>query len=492
MKLSALISKLEIIEQTAPGEMEIRDISYDSRFTEKGDVFVAISGFETDGHHYIKDAVEKGAVLVICERKPDISVPYVLVGDARFALAEISAAYFDYPAEKMQMIGVTGTNGKTTTTILLKNVLEACLGGKIGLIGTNDIQIGKEIVETERTTPESYVLQKLLHQMQQAGCSHVVMEVSSHALALHRVAGITYTVSVFTNLSQDHLDFHKTMDAYAKAKAALFAQSKVGIINIDDSYAPIMQEVAKKSNCEVLSYSIKQNEADLMAKDIRLKPEGISFSTLIPGEILRVALPIPGEFSVYNALAVIGASLKLGLGLNKVSQALEAAGGVKGRVEAAPTDGEYTILIDYAHSPDALENVLKTVAQFAKGRVVTLFGCGGDRDSTKRPLMGEVAARLSDFVIVTSDNPRTETPSKIIEDILPGVEKHKTPYVVIEDRVEAILHAMDHHEKGDVIILAGKGHETYQEINKVKHHLDEREVIAKHIETRGKGGGKHD
>ena len=487
MKLEKLLGNLEILEQTAQGETKIREISFDSRFLQEGDLFVAITGFETDGHAYIANAVEKGAVAVVCERKPEIPVPYILVSDARLALAYLSAAYFDYPAQKMTMLGVTGTNGKTTTTILLKNVLEQCLDTKIGLIGTNEILIGDQIVETERTTPESYVLQKLLHQMHEAGCSHVVMEVSSHALALHRVAGIEYAVSAFTNLSQDHLDFHQTMDAYARAKAALFAQSKVGIINIDDSYADVMCEVAKASNCEIKKYSLTQNEANLIAKDVRLKPAGVEFSALILGEIARVSVPIPGKFSVYNALAVIGMALALGIDLTTVTKALSKASGVKGRAESVPTDGNYTILIDYAHTPDALENILSTVRGFANGRVVTLFGCGGDRDRTKRPLMGEVAAGLSDFVIVTSDNPRTEAPSAIIADILPGMEQSATAHVVIEDRARAIEYAMEHHEPGDVIILAGKGHETYQEVGKVKHHMDEREIVANYLRKRREG-----
>jgi len=387
----------------------------------------------------------------------------------------------------MTMLGITGTNGKTTSTLLLKSVLEQCFGAKVGLIGTNENLIGDEVVPTERTTPESYVLQQLLRRMVDAGCEYVVMEVSSHALALGRVAGIQYAVGVFTNLSQDHLDFHHTMEEYAKAKAALFVQSDVGIINIDDSYAPVMLDAAHNAGCAVKSFSVDKNEADMMAKNIRLEVSSVKFSVLVPGEICRMELFIPGEFSIYNALGVVGTALTLGAPLERIAEALSKAEGIKGRVEPVPTDGDYTILIDYAHTPDALENVLSAVREFATGRVVTLFGCGGDRDKGKRPLMGEVAVRLSDFVIVTSDNPRTEVPGEIIADILAGMEEAPTPYVTIEDRRAAIAYAIDRHQPGDVILLAGKGHETYQEIHVEKHQMDEREIVAEHLARRKEG-----
>lgn len=485
MTLRDLLADIKPIELTADLDMEIRDIRYDSREVASGDLFVAIAGLETDGHKYVASAVERGAVVVVCQEKPEIDVSYVLVEDSRLALAYISARYFSQPAKSMKLLGVTGTNGKTTTTLLLKSVLEQCLDVKVGLIGTNENLIGDVAIEAERTTPESYVLQKLLRQMADAGCEYVVMEVSSHALALGRVVGIQYAVGVFTNLSQDHLDFHHTMEAYAYAKAQLFAQSDIGLINIDDDYAPIMLETAEQSGCQTMRFSVEKNEADLMAKSIRLKTDSVEFSVLVPGEIERMTLHIPGEFSIYNALGVVGTVYALGVPLPKIAEALGKAKGVKGRVEPVPTDGDYTILIDYAHTPDAMENVLTAVRGFAKGRVVVLFGCGGDRDRTKRPLMGEAAARLSDFVIVTSDNPRTEVPAEIIADILPGVKQTDTPYVTIEDRREAICYAIAHHQPGDVIILAGKGHETYQIIGKEKFDLDERVVVAEYLAKRG-------
>ena len=484
MKLRELLTDIKPLACTAELETEILDIRYDSRHVKAGELFVAIVGLETDGHQYIPMACLNGAAVVVCEVKPELDIPYVLVEDSRQALSYISARYFGQPAKGMTMLGVTGTNGKTTSTLLIKSVLEHCLDAKIGLIGTNENMIDDMVIPTERTTPESYVLQKLLRQMADAGCTHVVMEVSSHALALGRVAGIRYAVGVFTNLSQDHLDFHETMEQYAMAKAALFAQSDVGIINMDDDYTPFMLEVAQASSCKVCGFSVDKNEADLMAKNIRLKPGSVAFSVLIPGEIQRMELHIPGQFSVYNALGVVGTVNALGVPLSEIAEALAKADGVKGRVEPVPTDGDYTILIDYAHTPDALENVLAAVRRFATGRVVALFGCGGDRDRTKRPVMGEVAVRLSDFVIVTSDNPRTEVAGEIIKDILAGMKKTKTPYVAMEDRREAIGYAIAHHQPGDVIVLAGKGHETYQEIGKVKHHMDEREIVAEYLAAR--------
>ena len=484
MKLKDLLKEITPIAMTADLEAEILDVRYDSRTVSPGELFVAIEGLETDGHQYISMAAERGAIAVVCQRVPEADVPYILVEDSRTALALISAEYFGQPAKRMKLLGVTGTNGKTTTTLLLKSVLEQCLGARVGLIGTNENLIGDEVLEAERTTPESYVLQKLLRRMADAGCTYVVMEVSSHALALSRVAGLRFAVGVFTNLSQDHLDFHKNMNDYARAKSLLFTQSGQGVINIDDSYAQIMLSAAESSGCHVLSFSVDKNEADLMAKNIRLKTGSVEFSALVPGGIQRMVLHIPGKFSVYNALGVIGCACCLAIPLEKTAAALEKARGVKGRVETVPTDGEYTVLIDYAHTPDALENVLQAVRGFANGRVVTLFGCGGDRDRTKRPLMGQAAVQLSDFVIVTSDNPRTETPSRIIEDILDGMRDSKTPYVSIEDRREAIAYAIDNHQPGDIIVLAGKGHETYQEVDQVKYHMDEREIVAELIARR--------
>ena len=461
--------------------MEISGVSYDSRSTCPGDLFIAIVGTVSDGHRFIPAAVEKGAAVVLCQRPPEGEIPYVLVEDSRYALAIAGRNFFGDPAGEMTMIGVTGTNGKTTTTYLIKHILETALGAKVGLIGTNCNMIGPEELPTERTTPESFELQKLFREMRDAGCTHIVMEVSSHSLVLERVAGIRFAVGIFTNLTQDHLDFHKDMDDYAAAKAKLFAVCDFAVLNSDDAYAPVM---AAQAHCPVFRFAINDAAADLRAEHLELKPDGVAFDAVCGAQRQSIRLGIPGRFSVYNALGVISACLALGISLGGCAQALSTARGVKGRVETVPTDGDYTILIDYSHTPDALENVLKTVRETCTGRVVAVFGCGGDRDRKKRPIMGRIGTELADFAIITSDNPRTEDPEAIIAEILTGVTAGKERYVAIPDRVSAIDYAITNHRPGDVIVLAGKGHETYQEINHVKHHMDEREIVADILERR--------
>jgi len=478
MKLRDLLQGLEILSATAELDMEIPAVSYDSRQTRSGDLFVAMTGFAVDGHTFIPKAAEQGAAAVLCEKIPEIDIPYVQVENTRRALAVVGANFFGHPADAMTMVAVTGTNGKTTTTYLLKAILEQAAGAKVGLIGTNQNMIGQEIIPTERTTPESFELQKLFARMRDAGCTHVVMEVSSHALVLDRVYGVTYKVGVFTNLTQDHLDFHHTMEEYCDAKAILFRRCEDGVCNADDAWTErLLQDAA----CNVFTYG-RESAADLRAEAVELEADHIAFTAVTATEQVPVRVNIPGGFMVYNTLDVLGAALMLGVPLEKSAEVLKSVSGVKGRVEVIPTPGkDYTILADYAHSPDGMENVLKSVKGFAKGRTVALFGCGGDRDKTKRPKMGAVAAEWADFVVVTTDNPRTEVPADIINDILPGLANAATPYVVVEDRVEAIRYCMDHALPGDVIVLCGKGHETYQEINHVKYHMDEREIVADYL-----------
>ena len=465
----------------APMDLEIGEVRYDSRAVRPGDLFVAIRGFATDGHQYIAKALAQGAAAVVCE-EAGAGVPAVVVADSRVALAEIAANRFGHPADAMTMVGVTGTNGKTTTTYLVKHILEA-QGHKVGLIGTNQNLIGSEPIETERTTPESYELHALFARMRDAGCTHVVMEVSSHSLVLHRVHGIHYAVGAFTNLTQDHLDFHKTMEGYRRAKALLFSVCGKGVINLDDPAAGKMIADAK---CPVLTFSAESDDASLSAKNIELRADGVDFVCAMEGSLARVHLGIPGMFSVHNALTALGTAVALGVPLERAAAALADASGVKGRAEVVPVPADYTVLIDYAHSPDGVENILNAVRGFSKGRVVALFGCGGDRDRTKRPKMGAIAARLADFCIVTSDNPRTEDPDAIIADILAGMQDSKTPREVICDRREAIRWTLAHAKKGDTVVLMGKGHETYQEVNHVKHHLDEREEVQKYFAEKAK------
>ena len=476
MKLGELLHNIPILETNADLEQEITGVSYDSRHTSPGDLFIALEGYETDGHRFIPMAREKGAACVLCQKAPQDGGPYVRTGDSRGALAQAGRNWFGDPAGEMTMVGVTGTNGKTTTTYLLKDVLEKAAGAKVGLIGTNQNMVGDEVLHTERTTPESFELQALFRRMADAGCTHVVMEVSSHALCLQRVAGIRFAAGLFTNLSQDHLDFHGSMEDYCGAKALLFRQCEKGVYNADDPWA---DRVTRDAPCPLSSFGEKAGE--LRGENIRLAVDGVDFDACRDGETVPVRVNIPGGFTVYNALGVLAAARVLGVSLADSARVLRQSAGVKGRVEVVPVPGEYTVLIDYAVTPDAIENVLATVRDFAKGRVVILFGCGGDRDRGKRPKMGRIAARMADFVVVTSDNPRTEVPGDIIADILPGLEGTETPYVVVEDRVEAIRYALDHARKDDVIILAGKGHETYQIVGHEKRHLDEREVVAAYI-----------
>lgn len=482
MQLKELLKGIEIVQMNADGAEEITSVCIDSRKAQPGALFIAIRGFASDGHQYIASAVQRGASVVVCEQVPEVDVPYVLVADSRRAEAFIARSFYGDPAAKMTMIALTGTNGKTTSTMLIKHMLEKQPNVKVGLIGTNQNMIGEEVLPTERTTPEAVELQELFAEMLAKGCTHVVMEVSSHSLVLDRVAGIQYDVGAFTNLTQDHLDFHKTMEEYAAAKAILFKrQSNKAVINLDDEWSDYM---LAQANCPVMTYSAKDPKADLFASNIVLRADGIEYDVSHGGLAAHIRLPIPGLFSVYNSLDVIGCGLQLGLSLDACAEALRDASGVKGRVEVVPTDGDYTILIDYAHTPDALENVLKAMRAVSSGRLVALFGCGGDRDRTKRPIMASVAAQCADFVIVTSDNPRTEDPQAIVDEILTGLSDSATPHVAITDRIEAIHYAIDHHEPGDVIVLAGKGHETYQEIDHVKHHMDEREIVADWLRVR--------
>jgi UDP-N-acetylmuramoyl-L-alanyl-D-glutamate--2,6-diaminopimelate ligase len=476
MRLKQLLRGVEIIAWNVDEEMEISGVSYDSRAVRPGEAFVALAGYETDGHAYIAKALQNGAACIICEENRP--APSVRVMDSRKALAAISSNWFDAPGCEMTMVGVTGTNGKTTTTYMLKTILEEKAGAKVGLIGTNQNMIGTRILPAERTTPESYEIQKLLRQMADAGCSHVVMEVSSHALAQERVCGIPYAVGIFTNLTRDHLDYHGTMENYCDAKAKLFSSCGVAVVNGDD---PWMPRLLANARCRRFTFGVK-SPADLTGKEIQTAPDHIAFTAEADTEWTKVRVGIPGGFTVYNALGALSAAWNLGVPLSEAAAALGKMPGVKGRVEVLPTPGkEYTIIADYAHTPDALENVLQTVRGFAKGRVVTLFGCGGDRDRTKRPQMGKIAADLSDFVIVTTDNPRREEPMAIINEILAGMNGTATPYGVVVDRVEAIHYAMDHAQPGDVIALCGKGHEDYQIVGTEKHHLDEREIVADYL-----------
>lgn len=472
MKLSQLLAGVNLLH-TPQNDIDISNVAYDSRRVTPGSLFVCIKGYATDGHLYIDSAIKNGAVAIITQDTVEnTGVLTLQAKDTRKALAQIGANFYNHPEKEMKIIGVTGTNGKTTVTTLIKSVLEFT-GKNVGLIGTNENMIGSRVLPTERTTPESLELFALFREMADKGMEYVIMEVSSHSLVLHRVFGIPYSVGVFTNLTQDHLDFHETMENYYQAKRLLFNQCSIGVINADD---PAGLRILEDASCPILSYSVDA-ESDFQATNLKISPRGVIFDLLTEGKSLPARLGIPGKFSAYNALAALTACAALDMPPEKVIDALLVAKGVKGRAETVYTRTDYTILIDYAHTPDGLENIIKTVKEFCQGRVVTLFGCGGDRDPVKRPIMGEIAGQLSDYCIITSDNPRTEEPMAIIRQIEEGMKRTNCAYTVIENRRDAIRYAIETAQPKDCIILAGKGHETYQIIGTEKRHFDEREVI---------------
>lgn len=471
MKLSQILNGIEVL---APyNDTEVLDVAQNSRLVEEGTLFVCIKGAAFDGHSVAKEMLDKGAAAVIVER--DLGLDrQVIVKDSRAVFSPICANFFGNPAEKLELIGLTGTNGKTTTTFLIKQIFEN-VGKKVGLIGTVQNMVGDEVYPAKYTTPDPYELQKLFALMVEAECEYCVMEVSSQALAQGRVNGLRFAVGVFTNLTQDHLDYHKTWENYFNSKRILFENCDIAVTNADDKYG---LEIVKGLEFErLVTYAVNTNDATYVAKGVRFKPNGVDYE-IVCNEIGRCHCNIPGRFSVYNSLCAASVALSLGIDFNDVLGAIRMSNGVKGRIEVVPCDKDFDIIIDYAHSPDGLENIILSLREIAKGRVVTLFGCGGDRDSSKRPKMGKIAAELSDFCIVTSDNPRSENPSAIIEDILEGMKGIDTPYVVVEQRRDAIKYAIKNAKPDDIILLAGKGHETYQILPTGTIHFDEREVVA--------------
>lgn len=481
MKLSRLLRDVNGGDLCGKPEREITGICSDSRRVGQGSLFVAIPGFQSDGHQYIRQAMEQGACAVVAQHAPDCPVPegvtLILVDDARRALAQLAAEWYDHPERQLRLVGVTGTNGKTTTTWLIRHILEQ-RGHKCGLIGTNGSIVDGPLRPAERTTPEAPELYGLLREMADAGCKYAAMEVSSHSLVLERVHGLHFAAAAFTNLTQDHLDFHKDMEHYFQAKALLFQRCDTAVLNLDDDWG---LRLAERVSCARLTYSAKRLEADLIAKNIRLLPDQVQAVLVRDNDIARMRLNIPGMFSVYNGLTAIGCCLALGLTLEESAQALQSAQGICGRAEIVPTGRDFTVMIDYSHTPDSMENILRTVRGYARGRVVGLFGAGGDRDHAKRPIMGRIAGELCDLCVVTSDNPRSEEPEAIIRDILQGMSP-KYKYKVIPDRREAIAWCVKNARKDDIIVLMGKGQETYQEIRGVKHHLDEREEVRRALE----------
>ncbi len=457
-------------------DMEIKGITIDSREAKEGYVFICITGLERDGHDFSESAKKNGASVIVSERPLSLDTPVIEYENTKLAMAELSSRFYGEPEKQLKLVGITGTNGKTTVSYLIKKILETA-GKTVGIIGTNEILVGDKdvgIKSSTPTTPNSLELHQIFKRMLEMGAEYVVMEVSSHALDLHRVAGLTYDVGVFTNLTRDHLDYHKTMENYYEAKKKLFDISKVGVINIDDEYGARLI-----GNVPCKTVSVGRESAELTAENIRIDAKGVEFDAHYAGKNHKVALAISGMFSVYNGMCAMAAALALGTDIEAVIAGINSASGVKGRLERVPIDADYSVIIDYAHTPDGLENVLKAVNAFKKGRCIVVFGCGGDRDSSKRPIMGEIGTRLADLAIITSDNPRTEEPEKIIDDIVSGVKTGE--YKVIVNRKEAIGYALSVAEKDDIVLLAGKGQETYQIIGKEKTHFDEREVVREFL-----------
>ena len=453
-------------------DCEVTDLTSDSRKVSEGIVFVCIRGTRSDGHDYAASAAQSGAAAIICERDLGLDRQLV-VPSAREAFAAMCENFMGRPLDRLRLIGITGTNGKTSATYITKQVLERS-GHKCGLIGTIQNMIGDEALHTEYTTPDTYELHSLFSRMAEADCEYVVMEVSSHALEQGRVAGLHFAAACFTNLTEDHLDFHGTMQAYFEAKEKLFGMTDSAVVNIDDAWG---NKLRIADGTELITYGIDNELADISAQSVEFFADGVGFTFCAEGKKFPVKVPTPGRFSAYNALSAAGCALAVGVAPEAIAEALNRSIGIKGRAEVFPTGRDFTIILDYAHTPDGVENILSSMRAVSKGRLVALLGCGGDRDPYKRPLMGEAASRLADFVIVTSDNPRTEDPESIIRQIIPGVEKHDTPYTVIVNRREAMKYAVEHAQPGDVIVMAGKGHEDYQIIGKVKIHFDEREVL---------------
>lgn len=453
-------------------EIEISGITCNSKEVKEGFAFVCIRGSKVDGHIFANDALEKGAAVIVCEE--DLGIKnQIIVSNTHSAYAKMCANWFNCPAKSLKLLGVTGTNGKTSITYMLKSILEFC-GFKTGLVGTIQNMVGQEVIESKNTTPNAYELNELFSLMKSKGCEYVIMEVSSHALDQCRVYDLDFEVAMFTNLTQDHLDYHITMENYLEAKKKLFKMCKTAVVNLDDKYA---ENLLCDLDCKKVTYSTGNNST-YSANGIKYNPTSVEYEFVSNDIIKHIKVNTGGKFTVYNSLCALACAVEIGIPIEKAADAFKNLFGVKGRAEVVPTGKDFTVVIDYAHTPDGLKNILKTFRECQKNRLIVLFGCGGDRDKTKRPLMGEVAVGYADYVIVTSDNPRTENPTEIINDILKGVKGAATPYEVIENRVEAIKYAISIAQKDDIIVLAGKGHETYQIIGTQTIHLDEREVVA--------------
>jgi len=487
MQLKQLAESLVTYRLISEDSPVITGIAFDSRQVRPGYLFICVKGFVSDGHDYADAAVRNGAVALVVERALDVAVPQIVVSDARNAMAALACKFYGYPSESMKVIGITGTNGKTTSTYIVDHILSG-QGYRTGIMGTIRNKFGDYAEEADRTTQEAPDLQRQLQRMKEAGVDYCMMEVSSHALELNRVKGIRFRTGLFTNLTQDHLDYHGSMENYKAAKGLLFARMDNGygedssrrqfaVLNADDAAHDAYK---KATSAHVITYGI-DNAADVRATNIRITARGTEFQVRTFAGDANIRMKLVGKFNVYNALGAIAATLAEGVPLDAIRERLETLDSVDGRMEIVDGSGDFLVLVDYAHTPDGLENALSTVREFAEGRVISVFGCGGDRDRTKRPIMGAVAAKYSDYVYVTSDNPRTEDPEAILQDIVPGIREaglSEDRYELIPDRRAAIQKAIAGAGPKDVVLIAGKGHETYQIIGKEKHDFDDR-IIAK-------------
>lgn len=480
MKLSEIIQGICDIHSCS-GDAEITGLSHDSRQTKKGDLHFCLPGLKSDGHDYAKQAIEQGAAALVVTHKLDFDVPQVIVSDARAAMAHLSQRFYGNPAKDMVCVGITGTKGKTTTAYLVAAIAKAA-GHKVGLSGTVSTMIGDQVMEATLTTPESIDMQRYLAQMRDAGCSFFVTEASAHALAFKRLEGMVFDAGIYTNLSQDHLDFFGDMETYRKAKQEFFNPKflKRAVINVDDEQSAYMAH----PDVPTTTYGVAQ-AADVYANDIEICESGVSYTLTYHGDSISIEMKISGIFNVYNSMAAAACCLDLGMSMEEVKRGLESVTGVPGRIEPLQTNTPYRVILDYAHSPAALESILATIRQFTQGRLICVFGCGGGRDKDKRPVMGEISGRLADYSILTSDNPRNEVPEDILRSIEEGILPTGGKYSVIENRREAIRSALLMAQQGDIIVLAGKGHETYQEINGVKTPFDEKAVVAELLEEMG-------
>ena len=483
MRLTQLLERLRYEVSQGSDGINVTELINDSRKVTEGSVFVCIRGAVSDGHAFARDVAEKGAAALVVEKDVDVpqNVTVIRVEDTRYALALMSAAYFGYPAEKLKVIGITGTKGKTTTTYMVKSILEG-VGHKVGLIGTIEALIGGKSIPANNTTPESYTIHKYFAEMVEAGCDSVVMEVSSQGLMLHRTAGIMFEIGIFTNLGEDHIgpNEHKDFEDYKRCKGILFTQCRLGIANVDD---PWYEDVFKGATCKVETFGFTE-KADLRAVDIEhiTRPGYLGVRYHVSGLMdFDVEIDIPGDFSVYNSLTAIAVCRHFDVPVENIQKALKVAK-VRGRIEMVKVSDEFTMMIDYAHNAMSLESLLHTLRDYKPERIVTIFGCGGNRSKTRRYEMGEVSGRMSDFTVITSDNPRFEEPQDIIDDIITGIKKTDGEYIAVCDRKEAIRYSIEHGRPGDVIVLAGKGHETYQEIKGVKYDMDDRILVKEVLE----------